>query len=74
MVVGHLTNFRKTGKFPNLYDGSKLIKAEGYVKLHKFTSEDNDALIYVADEKTLNTHHNQYVFRYPYYIRKVFNL
>ena len=75
-VVGVLKKFIQSGRNKNhyyvtLYDGNRIVKNQAMVKLH---TDANDVLEYVVHGQQLEKFHNEFVFRYPYFIRSLFNL
>ena len=75
-VVGMLKGFINTGKNKNnyyitFYDGSEVVYNNRMVDLH---TEHSQALKYAAHGDVLEIKNDEYVFRYPFFIRKLFNL
>tara|TARA_B110000977_G_scaffold191571_1_gene263889 strand:+ start:5944 stop:8142 length:2199 start_codon:yes stop_codon:yes gene_type:complete len=73
-VVGVLGNFIPNGKNRNnfwvtYYDGSEVIYSKRLVDLHTENSS-----VYVIQGDILEVNGDEYVFRFPYYIRKLFSL
>jgi hypothetical protein len=73
-VVGLLKQFIHKGKnkdhyYVTFYDGSEIIYNNRMVDLHT-----DNSLLYGVHGSELQMKGNEYIFRYPYYIRKLFDI
>jgi hypothetical protein len=74
-VSGLLKSFVKSGKYKNhfyvtLYDGSTIVQDKRLVLLHT----NKNSMFYAKHGTVLESKANEYVFRYPYHIRRLFDL